>query len=221
MSARVDTTDFNKALKRWQKETGKHGAEAINKKAFFVVKRAQDLTPKADKTAIEVSLGATARKVSKSRKTGALKAGARVYKDGALVFRMIQAQRKREGQPGLSGSEMRKEANRIISARTRSIATLKRGWNEAKRKLARASKLSAMPVKGQRVKGRSMAYPASAKQQTISAKIIYRLRNSENRIDRRVRLALQKGFAAEALDMVRYLNKKLQEGANKVQRGAR
>tara|TARA_R110000782_G_scaffold52263_4_gene112120 strand:+ start:2770 stop:3450 length:681 start_codon:yes stop_codon:yes gene_type:complete len=223
-STYVDTKDFNKALKKWLSLSSRSNELAINTKMFHLLRRAQNETPKGNPAKIAQELGQEGTKVRRVRKTGELKAGQAIVKGGSLIYRIVNARRRKAGEPGLTGKEMGRAARKVLKARQKSTGTLKAGWNVAKVKFARSAKSYGGGGKGPRVKARSQAFPAKNKPNPV-AKAVYKLISREGRgskgIHPIVRKALNRAWSAEYREIVNHINSKLKGATGEVQRGAR
>ncbi len=225
---RINTREFDAALKPYLEAAPHAEADVLNKKALFIARGALRLTPSTPAGAIRSSLGQIIRsKRGVTVKT--VKAGA-LYKDleggGAeapLAALIINARRGREGHPGLYGPEMAAAVEQLIAARNRSRAFLKSGWIPAIRALqplvtaaygmgggagrpvqVGAPKGSAMPARPGLACKAIIENAASGEHETHEALIKYG------------EPALQKAFDNEAASMLRYVADRQYEEAKKI-----
>jgi hypothetical protein len=109
-------------------------AEVLNKKAFFITRRAVRETPATTKGQITSALG----KITRTKTKGTLmhlSAARETYKhlqgreaEAPLAALIINARRGRKGEPGLQGTAMTAAIASLIAARSRSPSFLKSGW---------------------------------------------------------------------------------------------
>jgi hypothetical protein len=139
---RINSTEFDAALRKYASLTKKVPAEICNKKAYFIVRRAIWHTHKADYQKMADQLGQVLRTVQSGKRAGRLtmKRGKGASKPspnpvnaGApFLALIINARRGLKGLPGLYGKAMAKEFKRVFGARARSIAFIKSGWIAAR-----------------------------------------------------------------------------------------
>src|SRR5207237_657051 len=96
--------------------------EILNKKAYFIARKALWFTPKADAAEIRSRLN---RSVSINRTTAS---GRMELSTGPYGPIIINARRGRAGQPGLHGVAVRGAVRDARASRLKSIAFLKAGW---------------------------------------------------------------------------------------------
>lgn len=137
---RVQTREFDSALKAYMTVSTRSLSDVVNKKAFFVTRRAARETPVTSKQAIVSSLGRITRRRGQF-KTKLVSAGA-VYSHlqgsqaaAPLAALIINARKGRTGEPGVEGPRMAAAIAALIGARNRSRAFLKSGWLPAIRRL--------------------------------------------------------------------------------------
>ncbi len=131
---RLDTREFDRSLAAYMQVTTHNTAEVINKKAFFIARRAVRETPSTTKGQIASSLG----KITRSKRKGTmlhLVAAQQTYghlqgreATAPLAALIINARRGRKGEPGLEGASMTAAIASLIAARSRSRSFLKSGW---------------------------------------------------------------------------------------------
>ena len=133
MSITVKTAAFEAALKDILKYTSREAAVVLNSTAIEVITTAAELTKKADPAEIEKKL--TSGTVSRTTtKTGKLLKKPKVlaYKPAELVYKILNARQTRAGKPGLSHSEMSREAQKLIKRRKAASGyTAYAGWQKA------------------------------------------------------------------------------------------
>lgn len=138
---RINSKEFDEALRLYMEYTRRALADVLNKKALFIARGALRLTPSTAAGVITSSLGQIIRHKNRTdMKT--VRAGA-VYSnlggresEAPLAALIINARRGRNSMPGLWGPEMTAAIAQLISARNRSRAFLKSGWIPAIRALS-------------------------------------------------------------------------------------
>jgi len=212
---KIETKEFRRALDRYLVETSQELSKAINRRMFHVLKKAEQYTPKADRSAIMAELGAEDKMV-KSRKTGEIRR--RGFKiANTKAERIIQGSRLKRGEKPLPRNEIKKEARKLIASRLRSVGTLKAGWYHAKLAMAKAGGVFGGGKTGPRVKQRSFGKPAKAGLNP-TAKAVYRLLAkgpNVKSIHPKVEQALARAYAAERVEMERHMRDKAQKVADK------
>lgn len=137
-SLRLDTRQFDRVLGQYLRVSERAPAEIINRKAFFIARRAVVETPKANRaqfikkltaqqTVAEKLLG---QKVRLTKTKGVLRGKmlTQKVKGAPLAALIINARRARQGLPGLSGAKMEEAINQLLAVRSKSVAFLKSGW---------------------------------------------------------------------------------------------
>lgn len=137
VSVRVDTREFDAAMKRYMLTSKESIGEVVKRKAFFIARRAVVETPKADSklkrellkqvVVAEKLLGQRVR-ISKSGKITKGRMITQKIKGAPLAALIINARRGRTGEKGLYGGAMKEAVNQLVAARMKSIAFLKSGW---------------------------------------------------------------------------------------------
>jgi hypothetical protein len=126
-------------LHEYARASKKDFQQIVNDKALDWVFKSLQQTDRANAQEIAVELGQTGTKLSKSRTTGQLKAGRKIFKDDSLAARIINARLKKKGEPLLFGREMEKAVRKMVNSRIRAISFIKSGWLAAVQKLKRFS----------------------------------------------------------------------------------
>jgi hypothetical protein len=135
-------TYFIPALRQYALLSKRTPAEVVNKKGFYIMRRAIWHTHKSDYQTMANQLGQLL--TLKSRKFRGKKGVARPTARGQgqfnsastapapLLALIINARRGRKGLKGLFGPAMKKAFQRVFGARGRSIAFIKSGWIQAR-----------------------------------------------------------------------------------------
>jgi len=131
MSEGWDQSEFDAALKDYIAVSRHTAAEIINRKAFFIARKALWFTVKSDPGEIRSRLN---RSITVERTTAS---GRTELSTGPFGAILINSRLGKKGEPGLSGPAMREALVRLIAARVRSVAFLKAGWLPAIRILDR------------------------------------------------------------------------------------
>ena len=123
-----DQSKFDAALERYMATTKRDFPGALNKKGYYVARKAIWFTEKADYGTVRAELGTigfTIRIVKSGKRAGKFGRGDRIYNTAdmggevPLIAAIINARRGRAGEPGLYGSAMSREAQRVFGARAR------------------------------------------------------------------------------------------------------
>jgi hypothetical protein len=196
--------------------------EIVNKKMYFILRAAWEGTPQVQRSTIEQNLSIDAYKIRKSRKTGKFSRGAAVHGSGSVVFRIINARRKRAGLKGLYGKDMAKAVRRLTGARLRAAGTLRRGWLRSLLTFAAKAKEAMVSASdGKMPAGRGAPVAAEPGWAPIAA-TSYEVNiesTKDARIDPRVEQALAAAFAREQASMQDYIERKIQEEIDRLGAG--
>ncbi len=127
---KIDMREFNAALGQYMAHTKRSLPDVINKKAFYVARRAVRETPATNKQAITSSLGSITHRNGgiRMKLTNGSYGQGRGGGEAPLAALIINARRGTAGEPGLYGAAMTAEIASLIAARSRSRAFLKSGW---------------------------------------------------------------------------------------------
>lgn len=129
ITASLDTTQFDAALKEYMRESEHTLSEILNKQMYWICKRAWDLTPKASKERIMQLLGATS-----TVKIGPRSGKARTkytYAPTSYAVNLVQFKRWKKGLPALTQAEAKSAAPKLISRAIGAVGTLQNGWKRA------------------------------------------------------------------------------------------
>jgi hypothetical protein len=131
---------FERSAERLLEHSSRTMPEFINGQGLAVASRAIKHTEKANADQIAAMLGQVGTKVVRSRKTGKLRKGARVYsaEENTFAARIINKRRHDAGQKPLSGPFLADAVRKMINARVRSVSFIKSGWVWAVRELSKA-----------------------------------------------------------------------------------
>jgi hypothetical protein len=215
----IDQREFDAALKQYLAVTPHDLEFIINKKALFVARGAFERTPKALRSTIEAGLGITGYNLNIGKRGKILKRarGAAILGD-SLVYRIINAKRRRAGQRGLTGPAMAAAAKKFIGRRMSAIGSLKAGWVGPIKAFAARVKDVIVLERTPRVKQRGRAKVAEPGWNP-QAEIEYGLTSrwpGDAYIDPRTIAALQASFNHEAASMLDYVATKLGERAKTI-----
>lgn len=236
-----DTERFNRDLEQIAIRTKRPLPYVLNKKLMYIIARARDMTPLANRASVQSALnvmqtekvnkkGVTVRKtdyskIVRSKAIGAIKQPlnyiAKKYRKRQNFnnpFALYQARRKKLGQAPLTPNVPAENIKRFISNRLRAIGTARSGWKAALGKLAAA--VHSMPTgesHGVAVKQTGQAIPAVEGWNPI-AEAHYRITVASRdnpHIDPRTEAALEKAFAMEMIDMEAFLARELEKELSK------
>ena len=99
MSLKINQAAFRRELRQYARVNKRSFREIVNAKALDMAFQSLKLTDAANPGAIEYKLGAVGNKVSKNRKTGALRKGKRILKDDSFAARIVNSRLKKAGKP--------------------------------------------------------------------------------------------------------------------------
>ena len=144
---------FADALKKLAYAKGKNMSDVVNKKLFYVAKRAVWYTHTANAAAIARELGQNVTAAKGKRAGSVTMKGQSLFnnrknKDGteeSLAERLVNFYRVKLGKKGLSGEKLKKAAQAMVGARLRSIGFIKAGWIAARDSLKRQAKIMSSP----------------------------------------------------------------------------
>jgi len=128
----INTREFNAALRKYAELSKRTLPEIINRKAYFIARRAVFETPKASRVEIRQKLGRI------SKRNGQLKLVRLSWawrRDMPMAEAIIRARFHRDGKPQPTKDQVQELMIQLILARTRSIAYFKSGWLPAIQKL--------------------------------------------------------------------------------------
>ncbi len=216
----IDTRQMQAALLQYLERSKHSTAYVINKKLFFIAKRAYDATPVGNRQRILETFGVSQRErvVKKGKKAGTIR---RITNYSALsrsAYAIMNWKRKKAGKPTISRIPAMMEARKMVASRLRAIGSLKSGWVGAVVRMRNFLRESFTAQVANRVKRPGGATPARAESNPVG-EIVYRLvikKKDGEKIDPRVTAALQRAFDEEAADTIRHLASELQKEADKV-----
>jgi len=233
---KFNSAEFDAALRAYAAVCKNIPTEVVNRKAYFIARRAIWYTPKADRGKMTNEIGPTARGISintvkrgKNKGKSYVKKGAWLYAPGQAstapaLGLIINARRGRAGKPGLRGQEMAQAMKKVWGARLKSIAYINSGWITArdtfKRWAGGGGGLPPNDPKSVQV-GRKKGDARPATSSTWRAKATLTNSASTSR-DKKEALrlygepALARAFAIETIDTMDYVERKLREAAAKV-----
>lgn len=140
---------FERALEQYAYATGKNFSDVANKKLFYVAKRAIWYTHVADyqRIAREMGQNYTAATGKRAGRYKMVKHStyANTAKGAPLAAILVNFYRKKLGEKGLYGSEMKKAVQKMVGLRLKSIGFLKAGWIAARDAMKRKAKVMTAP----------------------------------------------------------------------------
>lgn len=112
--------------------SSRSAAEVINSAARDIIFKSAQQTKKADKQKIETELTRAIYTVTKSKSGRILKKPKRMYQASELVYRIVNAKRRKAGQHGIAGQEMSQAAQKEVKKRLAAVGYIAyAGWNKA------------------------------------------------------------------------------------------
>jgi hypothetical protein len=195
VEVKIDTREFNAALREYIKFSKRSLAEIVNKRAVNICFRAIRHTPAARRPRINRDLRQKSRVAPKAQ----------------LGPILVNYNRGRAGKKGLQGKDMAAAVEKMRLARHASVGFVKSGWFGAIRDLQPSAKVFRRPPRVI-IKGRPKGYGKAARQGiNPTAEIV-------NQVEGAVKVgrhALQRAMNEDALDMRGYVAKKMQQDADR------
>ena len=132
VSAEIDLRGLYKALKAAIEFSSRDASEVINSAARDIIFRSAQQTKKADKHKIEADLTRSIYTVTTGKSGRILKKPKRMYQASELVYRIVNAKRRKRGERGIAGKDMAQEAQKEIKRRINAVGYIAyAGWNKA------------------------------------------------------------------------------------------
>ena len=210
-------------MRRYRDLSKRDPATITNTKGYFISRRAQAETPKADRAKIERELGSFVSVMRQGRRGKMVKRREVVLAKGQsgapLAALIVNARRRDRGLPALQGPEMAKEVRKLLASRFRSIAFLKAGWIPAIRTLSVVAEKRGAPrgdMSARQIGGpKGYAIPAHVgwKVSTIIANTAVAKGDTGEALIRYGGPALQRAFDAETRSMKQYIERKMKSTA--------
>lgn len=206
-----EMTKLRTQLRAYAQYSKKSEAEIVNDKAADWAFKAIGQTEKANAQKLAVELGQIGNKISVNKKTGAIRKGKRIFKDGSFAARILNARLAKKGEDLLFGEAMEKKVAKFIAARTRAVAFVKSGWLAAAKKIRPASSSEAK-IRG-KPKGTARRAPLNA---SIPTALIVNLATKDSPKAASVASeGLRKAIPIMIADMQTYIERKMKEAARK------
>lgn len=131
-SVEVDASEFLRALDLAIQHSSRETADVINHACLDVIIQAARDMPKADPEKITTQLTSASFTVATSKTGKTLKKPKVFYHGNELVYKIVNAKRRKQGLPGISGQKMHDEAQKLIKRRRASCGyTAYAGWQNA------------------------------------------------------------------------------------------
>lgn len=147
---RVNTSEFNSAIRLLAAAKKKDLATVVNKKLYYVAKRSVWYTHVANYERIANELGQNYQRATGKRSNSfkmikhSTRNNAREY-NAPLAAILVNYYRGKIGKVGLRGAEMIKEVQRFVGKRLRSIGFIKAGWIAARDAFKQKAKILSAP----------------------------------------------------------------------------
>lgn len=215
---------FRAVMREYQKQSKRDDATIINTKLFYIARGAVGITHRADPVIIGMELNQLLKSEHKWNFVKRYSTRGRDY-TVPLVALLINAERKRKGEPGLQGQDMRNAVKDFIGRRKKSAAFIAAGFIPAVKKFEPlAERKGDAPRMDNQVKQRGAdkgsAIAAIADDiAPVGVIINYALSKSptgEKALLTFATAALRTAFDNEMKSMVRYIERKKQETADKL-----
>jgi hypothetical protein len=132
VSAEIDLRGLNKALEAAIAVSSRGASEVINSTARSIIFESAQRTKKADKHKIETELTRAIYTVTQTKTGRVLKKPKRMYQASELVYRIVNAKRRKAGERGIAGQQMSQAAQKEIKRRINAVGYIAyAGWNKA------------------------------------------------------------------------------------------
>jgi hypothetical protein len=132
IKAEIDLSGLERALKAAIAVSSRSAAEVINSTARDIIFESARATRKADKHRIQTELTRAIYTVTTSKSGRILKKPKTLYQASELVYRIVNAKRRKAGQHGVAGQQMSQAAQKEIKRRLNAVGYIAyAGWNKA------------------------------------------------------------------------------------------
>jgi hypothetical protein len=220
---KLDTRDFNRALKEYAAESKRDIAELLNQKAYSVLIAAAAINRRADRARVLSELGQQSSSIRANKvritKSGKVIRGKPVFEKvfSPTLYAIIFAKAKKSGQKII---DIEAAAQKELSRRLSSISFMKAGWFAALKKVAFSIGKSLKKENSRRGKDAfGDSSPALPKEKTEVSFWNTSFSRPENTTDtnptRWAEKAIQKALAQESSNMRQRLASKLQSKARR------
>lgn len=229
----INTKNFSDAIRFLSEHTKRDFAEILNQRAFNIASRSVDSlkpSPGAEQSTrakikgyLNETLSTRFRLATSGKRNGKfLRKGSRANQL-ARVNLIIQARRRKMGIKGLYGDAMRDAEGRFKTAAQVGVGFLKtpflpiikglHGFVKFKRVKTRWGRISVWPGSD----GYGRIKPAKSEQSpSVEMTLGWKVSGAPTKVQRMVVPKMQAAFDAEAKEMVRHTNEKIQATADKV-----
>jgi len=232
MDLKIDTKEFNEALRQYVELSKKDAATVLNTKAFYVARRACWGTMRADKAKVKAftdglvwsSKGKFFSNDTGRAKTRKWKTYARNSKGVPLIALIINKRLGMQGKAGLRGADMETAMSNEGARRQSAISFIAGGWIGSIKALdPKAEKKSgAMSIRGAKQYGEPKGGATAASDNSLSSMIYNTAKAASDKTGRGWYSVVSKGLSNaikdEAEDTEKYMARKLQERADKFKR---
>lgn len=141
-TVQLDTRAFNQQLREVAAQSSRDGADVVNSRMSFVIRKAIQFTEKSNKAEIQHVLGQVGNALVLTKKGDRLRKGKggrgrAVLKENSFAALIVNARRRDQAGPDymLWGNALEEAARKLIAARVRSVAFIKSGWAWAFREI--------------------------------------------------------------------------------------
>lgn len=204
-SITVDTSNFDKALKEYIRNSKKDCQDIVNQKAYWIAIRAIKETYKADKDQIRTTLEGPSD----------------TFPNLTLAEAIVLTRNRQSVKKKMTRAELKREGKKLINQRIRAIGFLKSGWLPAVRILA--PKVNKRYTVGltRLGKGKDKGGAEPARQSTTSCKATIWsdiIADNNTKAQNYRKIGLQRALNAEAASMNAYVESKLRKRAEQFNR---
>lgn len=224
----VDLTGFNRAFEEYIQFNRRAMSEIVNTKAYYIARNAVNMTDAVDRGKIESELRAPARDYPRAPLGAIL-----VAKQQNRERYSKKTGKRLKDKRGLVGSNMNTAINKLIRLRQNTTNFLRAGWIPAIRDMERfVTSRTGPSYKKVKTKGQDKGGAKGAPKQGLwktqasvwnsvvggDKKPNLETKGSPDKVQRILERGLQKAINKEEASMQAYVEKKLQEGANRFNR---
>lgn len=217
ITAKLDTRQFDAALRLYYKTVPKDLAYCTNRSALNVVIKTVHVTPKSDQGKILENLNQIGTKVSqvtRGKNKGKFRKAGRIFA-GKTIYKLVNFYRTKKGLPGAKRAEMAGLADKFAGRRVSSISYLRSGWIPSIKVLSALKLKLRIPASSdlrearrfKKPKGRALVAMAGLKPMAL---VVNHTKWSHVGAD-----ALQRGINDAAADMTKFCTETMGASAKK------
>ena len=221
----LDTKAFDAALNKYMDITSKSIVDVLNMKAYVIAAESLNATIKTNPQDIERDLGKVIavkwiNKKGKQKTSKQISGGVKSRTTSApLAVLLVNKRQGKLGKPGLYGNNMKAAIIKLINRRKKSVAFLRSGWVPAIKILSRLAKNASTTPQDTTMRGEAKGGAIPARDELVSwAEIWNSVKGGKQEsgfVHKKLQEALQFAIDKETASMYEYMERKLQEAADK------